>query len=187
MLTPIEWLQEELVARSPCAERRVKPRYPIRLKVRYRSLNRWRPSSGTGRSLNISSSGILIEVPYPTEQKLILKSRVEIVLEWPFLLDGATGLNLVALGRVVRCGAYNFAISIERYEFRTASRRPESSNVPDLRNLQRGMICGASTRWFIQIDLDVTQHVRRNALNIVSGCNGHATLAWRRSPSCSEG
>ena len=45
--------------------------------------------------------------------------KVEISIEWPSLLDGRIPLQLVTVGRVVRSAGVSFALSFERYQFRT--------------------------------------------------------------------
>jgi hypothetical protein len=47
---------------------------------------------------------------------------LEVNVEWPLLLDGAIPLQLVAHGKVVRCGGSMFAISFAQYQFRTMGR-----------------------------------------------------------------
>jgi hypothetical protein len=71
--------------------------------------------SGTGKTLNIGSSGVL----FTTEEKLPLGQSVELSVNWPAMLDGTCPLKFVAVGRVVRSEAQMAAVRIERYEFRT--------------------------------------------------------------------
>jgi hypothetical protein len=71
--------------------------------------------SGTGRTLNIGSGGVL----FTTEEKLPLGRTVELSVNWPAMLDGTCPLKFVAVGRVVRAEEDIAAVRIERYEFRT--------------------------------------------------------------------
>ncbi len=97
-------------------ERRSRTRYPVELNVRYRALNGGRALAGFGRTLNISSHGLLIA----SEQRFVHDgSRLQVHLEWPTLLHGITPLQLIAQCRVIRCQSAGFAVRLERYQFRT--------------------------------------------------------------------
>jgi hypothetical protein len=98
------------------AERRAKFRYPLQgLDVRFSSCGAPFGFSGTGRVLNMSSSGILVA----SQQQVSEGALVELRIEWPLLLDGKVPLQFHAFGRVLRRGRTQFAASFERYEFRT--------------------------------------------------------------------
>jgi hypothetical protein len=71
--------------------------------------------SGTGKTLNIGSGGVL----FTTEEQLPLGGTVELSVHWPAKLDGSCPLKFVAIGRVIRSEADIAAVRIERYEFRT--------------------------------------------------------------------
>jgi len=73
------------------------------------------PVSGTGKTLNIGSGGVL----FTTEEQLPLGRSVELSVNWPARLDGTCPLKFVAIGRVIRSEAEIAAVRIERYEFRT--------------------------------------------------------------------
>jgi hypothetical protein len=90
-------------------------RYPLQLSVRFRSISEKLPFLGVGRAVNVSSGGILVL----SEAKVSVNVQIEINLEWPCLLDEKIPLQLFAAGRVLRRGAFHFAATIERYEFRT--------------------------------------------------------------------
>ncbi|MBZ5581616.1 MAG: PilZ domain-containing protein [Acidobacteriia bacterium] len=97
-------------------DRRGNSRFPVREELRYRILHaKSSPLAGTGRTLNISSGGIL----FTTEQKLPMGRLVEISVNWPARLGGTCPLQFVAIGRVVRAEAELAAVRIERYEFKT--------------------------------------------------------------------
>src|SRR5262249_28165991 len=100
-------------------ERRFKSRYPLELTVRYQTLGRGKAINGVGKTLNLSSSGLLI-----IAQPVIGEgSRLKVTIEWPSLLNGTTPLQLVTVGRVVRQGNTSFAVAFEQYQFRTTSKR----------------------------------------------------------------
>lgn len=100
-------------------ERRRSSRFPIERELRYKTLNqRTEPISGTGKTVNISSSGVL----FTSEHELPIGTRLEISISWPAQLNDKCLLNLVARGRVTRQAKGQLAIQIQQYEFRTQSR-----------------------------------------------------------------
>jgi len=112
----------QAIDRTTPLERRSKIRYPVSLNVKYRTVGRSNRISGVGRTLNMSSGGLLIAADQRTE----VGAKVELNVEWPSLLDGAIPLQLVAVGRVVRCLESGFALSFTQYQFRTMSRKLQS-------------------------------------------------------------
>lgn len=99
-------------------ERRAKARFPIELKVLFLSKSRREGLSGSGHTLNISSTGLLIASKSPVPEG----ARLELTLDWPWLLDGVTPLQLVAESLVVRSNESAFAVAFERHQFRTRRR-----------------------------------------------------------------
>ena len=99
-------------------ERRSKARYPVKLTVRYRTVGRHQMLNGIGHTLNMSSGGLLVSA----QHEVSAGSKLEVNVEWPLSLDGAVPLQLVAHGKVVRCGGSKFAISFVQYQFRTMSK-----------------------------------------------------------------
>lgn len=97
------------------AERRSAVRFPIEQEVRYKIYNRNTIEVGSGKTVNMSSNGVL----FTTERQLNPGERVELAVAWPAQLDNRCALKLVTTGRVVRSEPGKAAISIERYEFRT--------------------------------------------------------------------
>jgi c-di-GMP-binding flagellar brake protein YcgR len=96
-------------------DRRSAFRFPIEQDVRYRVLNRSGIEAGSGKTVNISSNGVL----FTTERTLAPEARVEVAMNWPVRLDNSLPLKLVIIGRVVRSEGSRAAITIRRYEFRT--------------------------------------------------------------------
>jgi hypothetical protein len=104
---------------SPVVERRAKKRFTIERPVRYRFL--YGAALGqvaTGRAVDASSNGIWIEA----EHELRVGDPLELLIDWPAQLNGAVPLQLVTAGCVVRVVGRNAAVSVERYEFRTAKK-----------------------------------------------------------------
>ena len=97
------------------ADRRSAVRFPIEQDVRYKIFNRNSIEVGSGKTVNMSSNGVL----FTTERTLVPGERLEVAVNWPAHLDNKCPLKLVTTGRVVRCEDGRAAIAIERYEFRT--------------------------------------------------------------------
>lgn len=103
------------------SERRENSRFPVREDIQYRVIQAKLLSiAGEGRSLNISSGGIL----FTTEERLPLGKLVEVSVNWPARLGGACALKFVAVGRVIRAENGQAAVRIERYEFKTRRTQP---------------------------------------------------------------
>ncbi len=106
---------------GPDAERRRSSRFPIERELRYKTLNqRSEILSGSGKTLNISSSGVL----FTSDHELPVGTRLEVSISWPAQLNERVMLNLVARGRITRHNKGQMALQIQQYEFRTQS-RPE--------------------------------------------------------------
>src|SRR5579864_1000075 len=87
--------------------RRAAPRYPIRAELYYRVIYGYEVlGTGRGRSLNISSSGILIEA----DHTLPPGSLIELSIAWPVRLHNVTALQLWVTARVVRTEGYRTAL-----------------------------------------------------------------------------
>ncbi|HML17983.1 MAG TPA: PilZ domain-containing protein [Bryobacteraceae bacterium] len=98
------------------ADRRHSDRFPIEREVRYRVLNkRGGDEAGDGKTINISSSGVL----FSAEHILLPGKRLELSISWPAQLNNKCALKLVARGRVIRFEPGMAAIEIQQYEFRT--------------------------------------------------------------------
>ncbi len=101
-------------------EQRSHQRYPIELEVEYRLLAKGHSELvGSGKTRNISSGGVLFEAlgshPAP--------GPIELMVSWPFLLEGVCPLKLVMKGRIVRSDLRGIAIQSNYHEFRTAGSR----------------------------------------------------------------
>jgi c-di-GMP-binding flagellar brake protein YcgR len=101
-------------------ERRDAERMSIEREVHYRVLNKKDgDAEATGKTLNISSSGVL----FTTQHTLPPGRRLELSISWPAQLDNKCALKLVARGRVVRFDGDRVALEIMQHEFRTKSAR----------------------------------------------------------------
>jgi hypothetical protein len=97
------------------SERRIKFRYPLDLAVRFHYADTAAPVNGEGLAVNLSSGGALVA----SQRQMRVGSLVKLNIEWPFLLEGRIPLQLLAVGRVMRCGSTYFAVAFDRHEFRT--------------------------------------------------------------------
>ena len=102
------------------SDQRSNRRYPIALEIEYKLLRKGRVERlGLGRTLNVSSGGVMFEAnePMPTG------SSIELLMHWPFLLEGVCPLKLVIHGSVVRSDGKRVAVRTKHHEFRTAGAR----------------------------------------------------------------
>lgn len=100
-------------------ERRANDRFPMVREVHYKVMHsKGMPEIGSGQTVNISSTGVLLTAQSP----LPPGRRLEVSISWPAQLDGKCGMKLIARCRVVRCTDTTVALEIDRYEFRTAGR-----------------------------------------------------------------
>ncbi len=105
-------------------DRRSKARFPLRLGVRYRTLSGGPALIGEGRTVNMSSRGLLIA---SEEAKVNTGARLQLIVDWPSLLHGITPLQLIVSCRVTRCLPEEFAVELDQYQFRTRkSSQPRS-------------------------------------------------------------
>ena len=131
---PAEARAERLLQTNP-TENRSHQRYPIKLDAEYRVVKKGRVEHGFGRTLNISSGGVFVE----TKSSLPASGPIELLLNWPFLLEGVCPLKLVMRGRIVRTDARGVAVKFKHHEFRTAGarRRRGQPSHPKVRSLPR--------------------------------------------------
>ncbi|MBZ5576271.1 MAG: PilZ domain-containing protein [Acidobacteriia bacterium] len=96
--------------------RRSQRRYPIRVDLKYRILDGDQTvSRGSGRSVNLSSSGILFEA----DGAIKPGELIELALTWPARLNDKVGLTLLIVARTLREDWNGIAAVNLRYEFRT--------------------------------------------------------------------
>jgi len=99
------------------AERRAARRFPIELELDYRATGRRdRRFTGTGKTTNISSTGIL----FRTEHELEPDTNIEASISWPVRLHQTVPLKLRVRGRVVRSESGTVGVEIQKYDFHTA-------------------------------------------------------------------
>lgn len=100
----------------PQSDRRAHQRYPITLDVEYKLFDGTGVQrKGSGRSINISSRGVLLALPGP----LPSLGSVQLSIKWPFLLEDSIALKLMMHGNIVRVEGDTIAVQVTGYEFRT--------------------------------------------------------------------
>lgn len=98
-------------------DRRDDRRYNLALDLRWKLVRRRKVlDSGNGRTLDLSSSGILFEAG----RQLPVGLNVEMSIAWPALLHNVAPMQLVVSGRIVRSEGGRAAIQMAQHEFRTA-------------------------------------------------------------------
>jgi hypothetical protein len=111
---------EHVFGENKTPDKRVKRRFPVQQEVRYKMLFGQRiAETGTGRTTNISSSGIW----FSTTGMLTAGMPIELSMNWPVLLNDTCPMKLMIYGCVVRSTERGAAVAIERYEFRTQGAR----------------------------------------------------------------
>ena len=110
---------------SHSVDHRSTRRYPITLEVEYKLIRKGRVERlGIGKTLNVSSGGVLFEA----NESLPAGSAIELLMHWPFLLEGVCPLKLVIHGSVVRSDSKGVAVRSKQHEFRTAGARSSMSS-----------------------------------------------------------
>src|ERR1700733_2563646 len=108
---------ERIAPNWPVAlERRSKVRFPLHLTVIFRL--RKSLVAGVGRAVDLSSSGVLVTLDV-RQPRIRVGASVEMSIEWPSRLDGRIPLQLLAVGHVIRVGTFDFAATLEQYDFHT--------------------------------------------------------------------
>lgn len=102
-------------------------RYPVSLNVTYKLLNKGRVERvGSGQTLDVSSGGACFECA----DTLPAEGAIELVINWPCLLEGVCPLKLVMRGRIVRVDGRRIAVQAQQHEFRTAGVRATHAHPP---------------------------------------------------------
>ncbi|HYL74984.1 MAG TPA: PilZ domain-containing protein [Bryobacteraceae bacterium] len=104
-----------IAAKENQVERRSAERYAIQRDVRWRlKSKRTREAPAAGRTVNISSSGVL----FTTSTFALPGIVVEVAISWPVPTDGDGELQLIARGRLTRCKDGFAAVHFQQREFR---------------------------------------------------------------------
>jgi hypothetical protein len=122
MIPMTSWTDATTQTDGIAGERRYDRRYDIELEVRWKLLRRRKVvDTGTGRTVDLSSGGILFEAGRALTPGL----DVELHVSWPVLLHDVAPLQLVVMGRIVRSDERHVALRTIQHEFRTMASSPE--------------------------------------------------------------
>jgi hypothetical protein len=107
-------------------DRRRKRRYPLVLELQWKVLKADSvAATGTGTTLDLSSSGILFHCDKPLPQGY----RIMMSISWPVALDGFPALQLAVSGVILRTTKNgSAAVRILNHEFRTMARESGESH-----------------------------------------------------------
>jgi hypothetical protein len=112
------WGDQSKETPTIAGDRRGDRRYEIRLDVRWKLVRRRKVlETGSGRTLDFSSGGVLFE----PGRHLPVGLDVELSISWPVLLHNVAPLQLVVCGRIVRSDGKRTAIRMVQHEFRTVA------------------------------------------------------------------
>jgi len=108
-------------------ERRMQWRYPVALELQYKIIEGGEVvKTGTGRTGNISSGGVLFQ----TENELAQGPAVELSIRWPTVAVDAPFVELRMTGRIVRSDAHGIAVEMRRYHFQKMGEASAAVNQP---------------------------------------------------------
>src|SRR6266567_1545735 len=147
MDTRMAWSKEWDESDSIAGDRRSDRRYRIQLELRWKLIRRRKlQDSGTGRTIDLSSGGILFDAGRPLPVGL----NVELSVSWPVLLQHVAPMQLVVAGRIVRSDGRRTALRITQHEFRTmgGSSEGRESSLPGIRTAQN---LGNGTKQYAQV------------------------------------
>jgi hypothetical protein len=101
-------------------DRRAKYRFEIQREMRYKTAEDGIVvAAGNGETVNIGSGG----VAFTADSPMALGAFVELSISWPVLLDAECPMRLIVFGRVLRAVGKRAVCTVDKYEFRTQSRK----------------------------------------------------------------
>jgi len=113
------------------SERRASRRYAVSAEVRYLVVSRRTPIAGTGRTVDLSSGGALIQTADPLPNG----ATVRLSIAWPARLDARIALSLDVVGKIARVDGLLAGVVFDRHEFRTRGLRYEAAQeAPEARS-----------------------------------------------------
>src|ERR1035438_10272506 len=123
------YLQTSGVVNPDFQDRRAAWRYPLQLDLHYRLRKKDRlVGEGSGKTVNISSKGVLLELFGQTYPK---GAVAELSIHWPVAQGPQVRQRLSVVGVVLRSDAHGVALRIMRHDFsrRLPERRSEERRV----------------------------------------------------------
>lgn len=108
-------------------DRRRRRRIPLSTSVHYQIIGDGDPGpAGTGRTINISSCGIL----FTTSQELKLGDRIAVFVDWPVKRGPRQRIELATLARVARRDKEAAAVEILQFDFRKVASKRKARSAP---------------------------------------------------------
>jgi len=108
-------------------ERRRDKRYELEMEMRWKLVRRRKVLyEGGGRTVDLSSGGMLVE----TDRPLPVGLNLEMAIAWPMRLQDGAPLQLVVAGKILRSLGRRAAIRMVQHEFRTAAAADEQTAAP---------------------------------------------------------
>jgi PilZ domain-containing protein len=96
-------------------ERRAAQRFPLVLHLEYKAYRGAAlVKTGGGRTINLSSAGVLFHADTHLEPGL----RLELLIDWPAAPNGSTRMHLVQYGDVLRSDEDRIAVRVLRHDLR---------------------------------------------------------------------
>lgn len=117
-------MYDSILAALP-EERREKNRYPIKLDLTWSIMFKGNRVCGSGRTSNMSSSGVLFKhSEIPPE---VVGRDIAMRIEWPALLEGRIPMLLMAHGKIVRLDSMGCAVQLQHTQFKTCKARADAN------------------------------------------------------------
>jgi hypothetical protein len=112
-------------------DRRSLRRYESQLPMRFEEEGQRGLPRGSGITADFSRKSLRFQ----TEDPPAMNASVEIRVEWPFLLQGVCGLELVVRGPVISASKRGIVVRIASYEFQTCGERSFTEAPPAARSV----------------------------------------------------
>jgi hypothetical protein len=107
-------------------ERRAARRFPLVLFLEYKAFRGAAiVKTGVGRTINLSSAGVLFHADTHLEPGL----RLELSIDWPAAPDGNTRMHLFQYGDVLRADEDRVAVRVLRHDLRVEAPATFSNSV----------------------------------------------------------
>jgi len=100
-------------------DRRADYRYKLELNLQFSYQHGGHTFWGIGQTIELSRSGIRFATDSPPPRG----EEVEVRIDWPFLLQNVSGLQLVMRGTILRSDSRGTVLGVRDYAFRTCGDR----------------------------------------------------------------
>jgi hypothetical protein len=130
-------------------DRRSDRRYSLQMELRWKLIRRKRVlDSGTGRTIDLSSSGILFDAG----RQLPVGLNVELSISWPVLLRNMAPLQLIVCGRIVRADSGRAGIRMMQHDFKTVGVPAQQRGIATANRTPSALLGGVRpVGWFAKL------------------------------------